>query len=64
MDRQGARKGESETMTSAAASMAGALKTALSFVGHANAKAASLSERRLGRSRRAADVLADHCGFD
>ncbi|PWF55421.1 hypothetical protein C7C56_001955 [Massilia glaciei] len=53
-----------ETMTVAAASMASALKTALSFVEHANAKAASLSDRRLGRSRRADDVLADHCSFD
>jgi hypothetical protein len=59
-----------DAMTAAAASMAGALKTALAFVEHANAQALAAQkapqvDRRQGQSRRTDDVLAaDTCIFD
>jgi hypothetical protein len=53
-----------DTMSAAAESMAGALKSALAFVEHANAQAALKMDRRFGQSRRAIDVLGEDCLFD
>jgi hypothetical protein len=53
-----------DAMREAAACMSDTLKSALALVEHANRSACMQDERRKGKARRAADVLADTCKFD
>ncbi len=53
-----------DTIAAAAAAMSDALKAALALVGHSQAPPVRKIERRINRSRRADDYLADSCQLD
>ena len=53
-----------DTVAAAAAVMSDALKTMLELIERVSARPVQADERRVNRTRREEDILADHCAFD